>query len=763
MLQHRLNIPAYDPFVAPRRWMLRLGSRFYYPIAGTLVAMIVGLVLFVTFISRPYVRVLFVVLLIGVACLLVLYWRVERLWLHGNQHWLVRILRPDLSFVWAGIGVAMASTALLIFIIFAGVKSADVLHLWPVYLFPLLFLSERDDTFPYLLILTFACGLLFLLLLFAGLSLSDAIPSPIWLATVATSNYYLARRFLLTELRTQLVRQVANQLSNTPEIESTFPTIASLIAARLRYEHVHIWILEPEAQVLELHAAHGAAPGNWVRLTLPLETGLFEAVLQQRRPEGWNNVEEAEHYSPLAGFEWIVSSLAVPIVVRNQAVGILSIVSRRRAEFWEIDIDHLTVLADSVGIALARSAHVRKEAERLRDMLAEGIRRISECSEIGEMFIALAEQARIQFGADLVVLYQLAPGTSYPLLPPFYGGDFRQPEAMDVPGLPDDSALFDLLEQGRPYYSSDATRDPLLAEDGLLEEADGRDRFVSREGVQATVFLPVGEPGEFVGALFLHFREAREFPPQSQLTLEAFATVVAEQINRERRNWQRYVAFGGQLFGVHGSLMVSADSLRRFIAAAQNLLDVDPKRSAAALDQAAAVASKLEFMAMLHRLGNRDGIGHTGLRDELRRAATKITQYVDQGCRLHFNLSPDIDELPLEIVDVLYCLAVEAVANAAVHGGAQRIGISIEVAPRLVELEVVDNGSGFAPDIVRPGPDGIFEGIELAERQFGATGRVTSQPGAGTEIHVQIPRLEEKILLQSQPKLAFREASNGNS
>ena len=175
------------------------------------------------------------------------------------------------------------------------------------------------------------------------------------------------------------------------------------------------------------------------------------------------------------------------------------------------------------------------------------------------------------------------------------------------------------------------------------------------------------------------------------------------------------------------------------------------------------MASKLEFMAMLHRLGNRDGIGHTGLRNELRRAATKITQYVDPSSRLYFNLSPGIDELPLELVDVLYCLAVEAVANAAVHGGAQRIEISIEVAPRLVDLKVVDNGTGFAPDIVRPGPDGIFEGIELAERQFGATGRVTSQPGAGTEIHVKIPRLEEQGLLQSQPKLAFNEASNGNS
>lgn len=271
---------------------------------------------------------------------------------------------------------------------------------------------------------------------------------------------------------------------------------------------------------------------------------------------------------------------------------------------------------------------MRREAERLRDTLWQAVSQLSDCTSINEMFDEIAREARTNLGADLVVLYQLAPGTGYPLAPPLFMGGFRDPESLRQPEVPKDSTLFDLLEKWEPYYSTDAATDPILSKvrpsDAAPSDDGARSRFIFREDVRSVAFLPLGSRSERVGALFLHCRTRRVFSPLDKLSLEAFANLVAEQINRERANWRKYEAFGGVMFGVHGPLTLSADSLRRLTGSAREALRSDPATAEAALDQAQDVARKLELAAMLTRLAKREWLDEIGLREELRRAATKI-------------------------------------------------------------------------------------------------------------------------------------------
>src|SRR6185436_5526863 len=292
------------------------------------------------------------------------------------------------------------------------------------------------------------------------------------------------------------------------------------------------------------------------------------------------------------------------------------------------------------------------------------------------------------------------------------------------------------------WQSKELPRAPERQPKGQGATDDGRIRLVPHESLRSIVFLPLGSPDERVGALFLLYRSRREFSPLDKLSLEAFAGLVAEQINRERAHWRKYEAFGGVMFGVHGPLTLSADSLRRLIGSARDVLQTDPTTAEAALERAQAVARKLEMAAMLTRLAKRDELEAATIEEELRRAAAKIVQFVEPNCRVFTDIPPEADDLPFEVLDALYCLAMEAVVNAAVHGHARRIDITLELDETAIRLTVADNGQGFDPSVARHGPNGIFEGLELVQQQFAAQGKMESQPGAGARMEVVFPALD---------------------
>ncbi len=733
-----------DPFLAPHRWLVRLGSRFYYPIAAVAVTLIIGLIVRDALRGNAYLeqlRRLADLVLIGGMCVLVLFWRSERMWTRGRVNWLVRFTRPDLAFLWSGLAVVVIAFG-NVALVYVAPTTTVANHLWPLFLFPLLFLSERGDTFPFLFILGLTC---LVVLIFrytlGGQSLSAMVTPSLWLAILGTSNYYLARRHLLLELRADILRQITNQFSTVPDIEQSFETVTAAIGRRLRHDHLRLWLVDDDGDWMRLQAVWGTPPEKWKGLALPARASIPGAVVRIGQSERWDAVKDCPHYTPTPPFEWVASALAVPIQAGGQTVGALEALSARPAEFWELDEENLSLIADSIGLALARGQQVRREAARLRDTLWGAVTRLNDCTSVQEMFDTLAREAQAHLGADLVVLYQLAPGTGYPLTPPFCTGD--------VHDQPAEAVLFDLLEKWEPDYRTDAPPDDLLRP-GSSESApagDAAPRPGGRAPRRASVFLPLGPRTERVGALFLHYRAPRAFSSLDKLTLEAFASLVAEQINRERAHWRKYEAFGGVLFGVHGPLTLSADSLRRLTGTARDLLRTDPATAEAALAQAQQVARKLELAAMLTRLSKRDEDDPTTLADELRRAATKILQFSEpsEARRVVIDIPEEADDLPFELLDAIYCLTMEAIVNAAFHGHAQRIEINLELESHRIRLTVRDTGLGFDPAAARHGPNGIFEGLDLVRQQFAAQGNVTSTPGHGATLEIIFPCLSDVL------------------
>ncbi|MDX6523107.1 MAG: two-component system, NarL family, sensor kinase [Gaiellales bacterium] len=98
-------------------------------------------------------------------------------------------------------------------------------------------------------------------------------------------------------------------------------------------------------------------------------------------------------------------------------------------------------------------------------------------------------------------------------------------------------------------------------------------------------------------------------------------------------------------------------------------------------------------------------------------------------------LSGDVERL-------VFRTAQEALRNTAAHAAAEHVGVDVRQANGTVTLQVVDDGCGFdAAQLADRRAEGHF-GLSMLRdlcRSAGAELRVSSQPGAGTTVELEVP------------------------
>jgi signal transduction histidine kinase len=93
-----------------------------------------------------------------------------------------------------------------------------------------------------------------------------------------------------------------------------------------------------------------------------------------------------------------------------------------------------------------------------------------------------------------------------------------------------------------------------------------------------------------------------------------------------------------------------------------------------------------------------------------------------------------------ELEEGLYRIAQEALNNALKHSQAQSVTVRLCYAPqqRSVTLEIQDDGVGFDPDAALVQGGLGLSGMEERAARFGGRLTVTSSPGNGTCVEVEV-------------------------
>ena len=118
--------------------------------------------------------------------------------------------------------------------------------------------------------------------------------------------------------------------------------------------------------------------------------------------------------------------------------------------------------------------------------------------------------------------------------------------------------------------------------------------------------------------------------------------------------------------------------------------------------------------------------------------------------------------LPPVVRDEVYKIACECLRNAFRHAQAKRIEVQIGYQPREFRLQLMDNGVGIDPGVLRAGRREGHHGLPgLHERAQVAGGKLSvwSQLNSGTEIHLTIPAA---IAYTKSPAHRAASAGKGN-
>ncbi|NLE43728.1 MAG: GAF domain-containing protein [Chloroflexi bacterium] len=476
---------------------------------------------------------------------------------------------------------------------------------------------------------------------------------------------------------------------------------------------------------------------------LRLDTRLIGQIIETGRPVAAHDLSADRHlkWSTLtrAGFH----SLAVcPLISRGKVLGLLFTVSREYRDFDPQEAELLASIGGQIGVAVENArlfAQIEKRMQELEALYRADAELLSHM-RLDDVLRALVDIAVDILHADRSSLWTWDSERKSLVVRVARG---FQPNALaQFVAVPGNSTIALVTISEKPVAIGDTSTGP--------REAEVHYPF-TREGVRASLQVPIRMNGEVFGVFTADYNEPRSFSEDEQRLFVALAQraalaidtaqlyeqtqelAVVEERNRLARDLHDAVTqtlFSASLIADALPIVWASDQTE-----GQELLDELRCLSRGALAEMRALLLELRPTALME-------IGLADLIRQLAEAARgrsglSITVTSDGQCHL-----------PPDVHVGLYRIAQEALNNVIKHARAkqvtitlhcpdtQRQGTSDDSEFSSVELSVIDDGCGF--DVTRVSPERLGLGImrERAEA-LGAVLTIQGQIGGGTRVEVK--------------------------
>ncbi|MEO5714134.1 MAG: sensor histidine kinase [Luteolibacter sp.] len=134
-----------------------------------------------------------------------------------------------------------------------------------------------------------------------------------------------------------------------------------------------------------------------------------------------------------------------------------------------------------------------------------------------------------------------------------------------------------------------------------------------------------------------------------------------------------------------------------------------------------------------------EALEHFDLGDALQRAAQSL--FLGSRTRVEFRQQKSETKIPQLIGDNVLKIGQEAITNALKHANASVLRIDLTTTDERISLAVSDDGNGFTSSTAPDGRTGHFGLMGMGERaeRIGGKLDVSSQPGEGTSIRIEVP------------------------
>jgi len=423
----------------------------------------------------------------------------------------------------------------------------------------------------------------------------------------------------------------------------------------------------------------------------------------------------------------IKSAVGSPVVVEGHLWGVVTATSTEgpMPPGTEARLDSFTELV-ATAIANAKSQNALEQLADEQAALRRVATLVARGTEPVTVFRAVCDEAQALLGADRAGILRFHDDRTVTVIATS-GGSGQHTVGARVsfdPGF-----VVDCVHETHQAARFD-TDDPSAAD---------MPEVVRMVGVRSAVGSPIVVDGELWGVITLASVD-RSLPLGMERRLADFTELVATAIaNAESKSElaasrRRIVAASDETRrrierDLHDGTQQRLVSLGLALRAAE--ADLPPERedlraqlSGVAEGLVAAVEDLQEISRGIHpAILSKGGLG-PALRALAHRSAVPVDLDLATDMRL---------EEPIEVA--AYFVASEALANAAKHSQASRVDVSVEQRDGRLLLSVRDDGIGGADAAHGSGLVGLADRVEA----LGGTIRVSSRPGKGTQIAVELP------------------------
>ena len=226
----------------------------------------------------------------------------------------------------------------------------------------------------------------------------------------------------------QILQRVATEINATLDLQEIYDTALRTMGELFEAHHAIILLLEPDGETLQVVASRGyenQAIGGRVRVGI----GAVGIVAQKRKMMQLGNLGQQRAYAsaqrrqmmkagraseigdvvPVPGLPNAESQIAIPLLIRDELVGVFSIESPIRQAFDAHDRSLVTIVANQIASAI-RNAQLYDERRRAADALQAANASLE--ARVAERTAALQRELRI--AEDL--LHQARSRVDGPLL-----------------------------------------------------------------------------------------------------------------------------------------------------------------------------------------------------------------------------------------------------------------------------------------------------------------------------------------------------------
>jgi K+-sensing histidine kinase KdpD len=281
-----------------------------------------------------------------------------------------------------------------------------------------------------------------------------------------------------------------------------------------------VLLLDDDRRGLVPRAAVGIEVDRHLRI--PIGRGFAGRVAADGRPVVLNAVDEAELFNPILREKGIKSLLGVPLVVRDEVIGVLHVGSLVPREFGQADVDLLQLVADRAAIAIE---HARLyESERAARVRLEYVQEITDAAlahlDLDDLLAVLLPRIRAILGADTCAVLLLDEPR-------------RELVARAAVGIEEEVERGVRVPVGRGFAGRvAAARRPVVVDD--VDRADVHNSILSETGIKSLLGVPLVARDEVTGVLHVGSLTHRRFSTVDTQLLQLVAERVALAIERAR-------------------------------------------------------------------------------------------------------------------------------------------------------------------------------------------------------------------------------------